>query len=307
MNNLKKMIKSHGKKAILVFLLLGLASTGLLIGCSEDEDPVVVASKPHSEQYILGEMISILIEEHSDIPVERNFGIGGGTSNIHPALLEGEIDIYPEYTGTSWMFVLEEDLIEDPDELYQETKAAYEEEFELKWLDLYGFNNTYALAIDEAVAEERGIETYSDLAEESEDLSFGAEYDFYERDDGYDALVEHYGFNFDQEVELDIGLKYQAIEQGEVDVINAFSTDGLLSAYDLRVLEDDQNFFPSYYAGTIIRMDTLEEHPELEEIINRLGDAITEDEMIAMNYRVEEENEDPEAVAREFLEEKGLI
>lgn len=307
MNNLKKKIQNHGKKAILVFLLLALVSTGLLIGCSDDGDTVVVASKPHSEQYILGEMISILIEEHSDIEVERNFGIGGGTSNIHPALLEGEIDIYPEYTGTSWMFVLEEDLIEDPDELYQETKAAYEEEFELKWLDLYGFNNTYALAIDEEIAEERGIETYSDLAEESDELSFGAEYDFYERDDGYDALEEHYGFNFDQEVELDIGLKYQAIDQGEVDVINAFSTDGLLSAYDLRVLEDDQNFFPSYYAGTIIRMDTLEEHPELEEIINRLGDAITEDEMIAMNYRVEEENEDPEAVAREFLEEKGLI
>jgi len=299
--------KSTMKKSIVLILLVALLGAGLLLGCSDDEDPVVVASKPHAEQYIIAEMLSILIEEHSDIPVERNFGIGGGTSNIHPAMLEGEIDIYPEYTGTSWMFVLNEDLIEDPDELYEATKAAYEEEFELKWLELYGFNNTYALAVDGDIAEEYDIHTYSDLAEVSGEITFGAEYDFYERDDGFDALAEHYGFAFDREVELDIGLKYQAIEQGEVDVINAFSTDGLLSAYNLRVLEDDRFFFPSYFAGTVIRMETLERYPELEGILNRLSNTITDEEMIEMNYRVEEENEDPEAVAREFLEEKGLI
>ncbi len=307
MKSVKYYLKVTKKKSIILLLLIGLLSAGLLIGCSDDEDPVVVASKPHAEQYILGEMISILIEEHSDIPVERNFGIGGGTDNIHPAMVSGEIDIYPEYTGTSWMMVLNEDLIEDPDELYEETKAAYEEEFELKWLELYGFNNTYALAVDGDIAEEYDLHTYSELAEVSGELTFGAEYDFYEREDGFDALAELYGFEFDREVELDIGLKYQAINQGEVDVINAFSTDGLLSAYNLRVLEDDQFFFPSYFAGTVIRMETLERHPELEEILNRLAGSITDEEMVEMNYRVEEENEDPEVVAREFLEEKGLI
>ncbi len=300
-------LKTRGGKVILLLLLISLVGGGFLLGCSDEGDPVVVASKPHAEQYILGEMLSLLIEEHTDIPVERNFGIGGGTSNIHPAMESGEIDIYPEYTGTSWMFVLNQDLIEDPDELYEETKAAYVEEFEMQWLDLYGFNNTYALAIAEEIAQEYDIYTYSDLAEVSGEITFGAEYDFYERDDGFDALAAQYGFDFQREVELDIGLKYQAVDQGEVDVINAFSTDGLLSAYDLRVLEDDQNFFPSYYAGTIIRMETLEAHPELEEVLNRLAGAITDEEMIEMNYRVEEENEDPEAVAREFLEEKGLI
>ena len=295
------------KKLMILILLVSLLSTGLLLGCSEEEESVVVGSKPHAEQYILGEMISILIEEHTDINVVRNLGIGGGTSNIHPAMLSGEIDIYPEYTGTSWMFVLNEDLIEDPQELYEATKAAYVEEFELQWLDLYGFNNTYALALDGDIAEEYGITTYSDLAEISSEITFGAEYDFYERDDGFDALVQRYGFNFQREVELDIGLKYQAIDQGEVDVINAFSTDGLLKAYNLRVLEDDQQFFPSYYAGTIIRMETLEQHPQLEEVLNQLSGNITDEEMIQMNYRVEEENEDAALVAREFLEEKGLI
>ncbi len=307
MENKKNYLNPTIKKSIILLLMVSLLGAGLLLGCGNDQDPVVVASKPHAEQYIIAEMISILIEEHSDIPVERNFGIGGGTSNIHPAMLSGEIDIYPEYTGTSWMFVLNEDLIEDPIELYDATKAAYEEEFELKWLELYGFNNTYALAIDEDIAAEYGIHTYSDLAEASGEIIFGAEYDFYERDDGFDALAEKYGFDFQREVELDIGLKYQAIEQGEVDVINAFSTDGLLGAYNLRVLEDDQFFFPSYFAGTVIRMETLEKYPELEEILNRLAGSISDEEMIDMNYRVEEENEDPEAVAREFLEEKGLI
>ncbi|WP_236660339.1 glycine betaine ABC transporter substrate-binding protein [Isachenkonia alkalipeptolytica] len=306
MKNSKSKFRPTMKKMFILVLIIGLLSTAL-IGCGNEEDPVVVASKPHAEQYILGEMLSILIEEHTDIPVERNFGIGGGTSNIHPAMVSGEIDIYPEYTGTSWMFVLNEDLIEDPEELYEATKAAYEEEFELQWLDLYGFNNTYALAIAEDIAEEHDIHTYSDLAAVSGEVTFGAEYDFYERDDGFDALAALYGFDFQREVELDIGLKYQAIDQGEVDVINAFSTDGLLSAYDLRVLEDDQFFFPSYFAGTIIRRETLEAHPELEEVLNRLAGNITDEEMIEMNYRVEEENEDPEAVAREFLEEKGLI
>ncbi len=292
--------------AILIILVLVLSMS--LVSCGNDEDEtIVVASKPHAEQYILGEMLSILIEEHTDLSVERNLGIGGGTSNIHPAVLAGDIDLYPEYTGTSWMFVLNEDLIEDPEELYQKTKEAYMEEFDIAWLDLYGFNNTYALAVSREIADEYQLNTYSDLAEVSSELRFGAEYDFYERDDGYDALVAHYGFNFQREIELDIGLKYQAIGQGEVDVINAFSTDGLINAYDLKVLEDDQRFFPSYFAGTVIRQETLDRYPELEEVLNRLGGMISDEEMIEMNYLVEEENQEADKVARDFLEMKGLI
>ena len=268
---------------------------------------VVVASKPHAEQYILAEMITLLIENHTDILVEKKLGIGGGTSNIHPGMINGEIDIYPEYTGTGLLFVLKEDLITDPQELYSHVKDRYEEEYEITWLDIYGFNNTYALAIKEEVANQYNLETYDDLAQISDQLVFGAEYDFFEREDGYNGLNEIYGFNFRDLKEMDIGLKYEAIGSGQVDVINAFSTDGLLLEYDLKVLEDNRNFFPSYQAATLIRKETLERYPELEEVLQMMSGQITDEDMIQMNYYVENENRDPEDVAEEFLREKGLI
>lgn len=296
------MIKKIGIMILMLSLVLSLS------GCKSDEDKtVVVASKPHSEQYILAEMISQLIEAETDIKVEKKLGIGGGTANIHPALLAGDIDIYPEYTGTGWLFVLKEDLINDPNELYESVKNKYQEEYNVSWLDLYGFNNTYALAIDRTLAEELNINTYSDLAKVSDKLTFGAEYDFYEREDGYPGLVETYGFNFKDTVELDIGLKYEAIGSDQVDVINAFSTDGLLKKYDLKVLVDDKNYFPSYHATTLVRNETLEKYPELEEVLNKLANQISDDEMVQLNYYVENDNRDPEVVAREFLQSKGLI
>ncbi len=119
----------------------------MMTGCTQEEKKVVVASKPHSEQYILAEMITQLIEAHTVIIVEKKLGIGGGTANIHPAMTKGEIDIYPEYSGTGWLFVLKQELVNDPKELYEKTKEMYKNEYNIEWLDLYGFNNTYALAI----------------------------------------------------------------------------------------------------------------------------------------------------------------
>jgi len=310
------MYKKIGILIIALFLVMGIVS-----GCGnddtettteetleKDEDKsITIGTKPMTEQYIIGEMIKQLVEENTDINVEMKSGIAGGTSNLHPALTSGEVDLYPEYTGTGWMFVLKNDLIEDPDEMYEETKKAYEEEFNVIWLEQYGFNNTYTLAIDGEKAKELNIETYSDLANKSDELTFGAEYDFYERDDGYNELVEEYGLNFKDTKEMDIGLKYKAIESKEVDVINAFSTDGLLDEYKLRVLEDDKNFFPSYYATTIVRKETLDKYPELEEVLNKLGGQISEEEIRKLNNKVEGKNEEPKDVAEEFLKEKGLL
>jgi glycine betaine/choline ABC-type transport system substrate-binding protein len=179
--------------------------------------------------------------------------------------------------------------------------------YNMVWLDRYGFNNTYALAMPMTMADELGIETYSDLGKASSGLVFGAEYDFYERDDGYEALAEIYGFDFKDKKELDIGLKYQAVGTGEVDVINAFSTDGLIQEYEMKVLVDDQLYFPAYQAATVIRGETLEKYPELEDVLNMMSGIISDDEMVEMNYRVEKLNDDPAVVAREFLEMKGLL
>jgi len=292
------------KKVVLAsFLILIML---LSFGCAGEEKKVVIASKPMTEQYIIVEMLTYLIEENTDISVEQKMGIGGGTSNIHPAMVKGEIDIYPEYTGTGWLFVLKEEPISDPDLLYEAVKERYLSEYGIVWSEPYGFNNTFGLAVKEDLADELNLKTYSDLAKFSNRLSFGAEYDFFEREDGYPGLVKTYGFDFKKTTELDIGLKYEAIGSGEVDVINIFSTDGRLKEYGLKVLEDDKNFFPSYYCATLIRQETLEKYPELKEILSLLDGQINNDEMTTMNYLVEIEKKDPKEVALNFLEEKGL-
>jgi len=293
------------KKIFTLILIIFIAA--ILVGCDQDEKKVVIASKPVTEQYILAEMLTLLIEEHTDFKVEKKLGIGGGTSNIHPAMLKGEIDIYPEYTGTGWLFVLKEELIADPDELYEAVKKQYEEEFGILWLDIYGFNDTYALAVKNEIAKKYSLETYDDLAKVSNQLTFGAEYDFFEREDGYNGLKDTYGLNFKDTKEIDIGLKYEAIGSNQVDVINAFSTDGLLKEYDLKVLEDNKNFFPAYQAATLIREETLEKYPELRAVLDKLAGKISEDEMILLNFYVDKEKQDPKEVARDFLKEKGLI
>lgn len=291
--------------------LLSVVLIGLLIllasGCQTTEKKVVIASKPMAESYIIAEMMGQLIEANSDIKVEYKLGIGGGTSNIQPAMEAGEIDMYPEYTGTGWLFVLKNDLVTDPAELYAGVKKEYQEKYQFKWLDLYGFNDTYALAMDKAKADAMGINTFSELAAQSSNLVLGSEYDFYEREDGYPGLVKAYGFNFKETKELDIGLKYKAIGEGKVDVINNFSTDGLLAEYDLKVLKDDKNFFPAYQAATVIRQQTLDKYPELEGILNKLAGQISDQEMQQMNYDVEKENRDAGDVATEFLKAKGLL
>jgi len=286
---------------------LGIIMILSLAGCGAKTKKVVIASKPMTEQYILAEMMSQLIEANTDIKVEKKLGIGGGTANIQPAMEKGEIDIYPEYTGTGWLFVLKKDLISDPNKLYEEVKKEYMNKYKIKWLGLYGFNDTYALAIKKTTADKLNINTYSDLVTKGSNLKFGAEYDFYEREDGYKGLQKTYGFNFKDKTELDIGLKYEAINSDKVDVINAFSTDSLLKKFDLKVLEDDKNFFPSYFASTLVREETLKKYPELENVLNKLEGKISNDEMIQMNYEVEKEKKDPKEVAKEFLKSKGLL
>ncbi|WP_035355269.1 glycine betaine ABC transporter substrate-binding protein [Acetobacterium malicum] len=294
-------MKKWSSLALIVVLVF------LAAGCQTEEKKVVIASKPMAESYIIAEMMGQLIEANSDIKVEYKMGIGGGTSNIQPAMETGEIDMYPEYTGTGWLFVLKNDLVTDPQTLYEGVKSQYQEKYNFVWLDRYGFNDTYALAMDKTKADSMGINTFSDLAAQSAGLVLGSEYDFYEREDGYPGLVMAYGFNFKETKELDIGLKYKAIGEGQVDVINNFSTDGLLAEYDLKVLKDDKGFFPAYEAATVIRQETLDKYPELEAILNQLAGQISDEEMQQMNYFVEKENRDAGDVAAEFLKAKGLL
>ena len=293
------------KKAIL--LMLSISMLFILTSCGSDQKKVVIASKPHTEQYILAEMLTQLIEIHTDIKVEKKLGIGGGTANIHPAMLKGEIDIYPEYTGTGWLYVLKNDPLQNPEELYTNVSKEYAEKFNIQWLGLYGFNNTYALAVNKSVAEKYQLKTSTDLAKISQGLIFGAEYDFFEREDGLKGLEKKYRLKFKDTKEMDIGLKYDAIHSEQVDVINVFSTDGLLKKYELKVLQDDREFFPRYQAATLIRNETIKKYPEIETVLSKLTGQINDQEMTELNYQVEVEKKEPAAVAREFLQKKGLL
>ncbi len=288
--------------------ILALLLVVVVAGCAGGaRKKVVVASKPHTEQYILAEMLAQLIEKHSDIKVERKFGIGGGTANIHPAMVKGEVDIYPEYTGTGWLYVLKREPLSDAQAVYRQVGEEYRRQFKIKWLGLYGFNNTYALAMPRALAEQWQLETFSDLARHSDAFTFGAEYDFFEREDGYNGLVKAYGFRFKGRKDMDIGLKYEAVKSGQVNVINAFSTDGQLQQYQMKVLRDDRNYFPTYYAATLVKEETLQKYPELEGVLNRLNGKISDQEMTDLNYQVEIDKKEPAAVATQYLQRKGLL
>ncbi|MFA6907081.1 MAG: glycine betaine ABC transporter substrate-binding protein, partial [Sphaerochaeta sp.] len=228
------------------YMLCLLMVASLLAGCTKkSEEVVVIASKPVTEQFILAEMLTFLIEEHTDLSVKQTLGIGGGTSNIHPALLKGEIDLYPEYTGTGWLFVLKQAPIQDAAMLYEQVKKAYHEQMQLHWSGLYGFNNTYGVAVAESVARQYNLKTVSDLAQVSDKLVFAANPDFLERDDGFIGLTKAYGLTFKAIQEIDIGLRYEAVKSEGVDVITVFSTDGRLKEEPVMVLDDDRGYFTS--------------------------------------------------------------
>ncbi len=277
----------------------------LLAACNGKENTINLATKPMTEQLIVGSMVQQLIEEESDLKVNVTDGVGGGTSNIQPAMEKGEFDLYPEYTGTGWNQVLKEESIYD-ESLFLELESGYEE-MDLSWRGLLGFNNTFGLAVDKDVAEKYDLKTYSDLAKVSDQLTFGAEYDFFEREDGYSALQETYGLDFQSTTDLDIGLKYDAMAEDQIDVMNIFTTDGQLSQADVVVLEDDKGLYPSYLCGFVVRNEVLKKHPELEDILKKLENTITDKDMAEMNYKVEVLKEEPGDVAHDHLKKLGLI
>lgn len=286
---------------ITTFILIATA----LVGCGNKETTINMATKPMTEQYILGSIMKTLIEQDTDLSVNVTTGVGGGTSNIHPAMEKGEFDFYPEYTGTAWNAVLKKDSLYD-ESMFDELQKGYDD-MGMTWVGMTGFNNTYGIVVTKEIADKYNLKTYSDLAAIANELTFGAEYDFFEREDGYQALCDTYGLSFKDTKDMDIGLKYDAIKQKQVDVMNIFTTDGQLSVSEVVVLEDDKGLYPSYLCGFIVRNEILDKYPELQSIFDKVNNLITDAEMAELNYKVEGEGIDPETVAQEFLKEKGLL
>lgn len=306
----KKARKKHKKRKIVTigFLILFCAAfIGYQAYSSSDrKNTIVIGSKNFTEQLIVGNMLADVIEAKTDLKVKRKLNLGG-TQVAFTALQNGDIDAYVEYTGTGLVNILDEEVDGTPDDVYQEVKEQFNEKYDLQWLEPLGFNNTYAIAVKQETAEEYGLATISDLAEVSDQLIFGPTIEFPNRTDGLIGLEEVYQLYFKEVDPIDGSLRYTALMNGESDAIDAFSTDGLLEKYDLVVLEDDKDFFPPYYAAPLIRNAVLEEHPELEDVINTLAGALSDDTMRNLNYRVDDLQETPEDVAEDFLEENHLL
>lgn len=292
------------KKLAALFLSAAL-TVPLLAGCSSG-DKIVIGSKNFTENEILAEMMAQLIEKNSNIKVERKINMGG-TLVCFEAIQKGQIDLYPEYTGTGLMEELKLPVNSDPDAVYQTVSTEFQKQFQITWLKQFGFNNTYALALPETVAQANHIESISDLVPYAKDYVFGGEQEFFNRDDGYPGLVDTYGLTFKSTSKMDVSLKYQAVSQGKVQVTDAFTTDGQLKALNLRVLKDDKQFFPPYYAAPIVRSDTLKKYPQLEDLLNKLGGLIDDQTMQDLNYKADNEHQSIEQVSSDFLKAQGLI
>ena len=286
---------------LVVFLLSIAALFHLNPLSSKNSETIIVASKPTSEQFILGEIISQTIENNTDIKVIRKFGIGGGTTNIQPAMLSKDLDVYVEYTGTSWLNVLKKDLPENHLINFEELNKIYESQFKLKWLGLLGFNNTYGLAISNNDSEKENILSYSDLAVKSGDFTFGAEFDFFERSDAFPGLKKMYPFQFKNLEEMDINLRYKAFEEDKINAVDVFTTDAQIKNLNLKVLRDDKNYFPNYEAGIVIHQEILEKYPKVEKLLSQLAGKISTEKMQELNYEVEIEKKSPAEVAKNFI------
>lgn len=270
-----------------------------------EDGTIVVASKQFTEGRLLSEIMAQLLEARTDLKVERRMDLGG-TRIVFDALKAGEIDVYPEYTGTGLLEILGEPRAGGAQATYEKVKEEFRRQFGLVWLEPMGFNNSYALTMTRKRADELGIRTISDL-EGHPSLRMGISLEFLNRADGWKALVEAYGLKMTDVRGMQHGLAYEAISQGQIDVTDAYTTDGKLERYGLVVLEDDRAFFPPYYAAPVVREEVLRKHPEVEKVLNLLAGSLTDAEVQKLNYRIEEGKEAFPTVARSFLESRGLI
>jgi osmoprotectant transport system substrate-binding protein len=295
------------------FVFVLLISTLILSACAPAQSPqgartVVIGSKDFTEQFIVAEMYAQLLENEG-FTVERKLNLGG-TPIAHEAIMNGDIDLYPEYTSTGLLTMFKLYPIQDAQEIYTTVKRGYEQQYGLTWLTPSPFNDTQALAMTKEVAAQYGIQTYSDLAQKAPELILGGPAEFLEREDGLQGLQQAYGgFQFKEVKQLGTGsLRYQALLEGQVDVVVAFGTDGAIKGNDLLLLVDDKVFYPIYNVAPVVRQDTLEKYPQIEKILNDFAPLLTDDIMSGLNWQVDgPEAKEPADVARAFLIEKGLI
>lgn len=283
-----------------------LAIASLLAACGSPAKPVRVGSKDFTEEFIVGNMYALLLEANG-IPVERKLNLGG-TPILQQALVSDQVDVYPEYTGTGLLTVLKLPTNTNASQVYNTVRDEYKKQFNLAWLTPAPMNNTQALAMKKDVAAKFGIKTISDMAAKASELTMIGPPEFEQREDGLPGIQKAYGdFKLKKYLAVDPGLRYEGLVNGQADVTVAFGTDGQIAAYDLLVLQDDKGLFPPYQIAPVVRQQALDANPKITEILNKLAPLLTDAEMQRLNFEVDGKKREPADVAKEFLQQKGLI
>lgn len=299
----EKIKKERRRNKIIVIatiIVIGLLFLSEIDFSKKSEDTIRVGSKDFTEQEILCYMTSHAIENNTDINVETECNLGGAQV-VFSALTNDNIDLYIDYAGTDYTDILDHKPISDVDKVYKTIKKEMKQKYNIEVLDQMAFNNTYALAVTKETAEQYNLKTISDLTRVSNELTIAPTLEFINREDGLPGLKKAYGLEFKDTIGIDGSPRYTALQNNNAQVIDAFTTDGLLRKFNLVVLEDDKNFFPPYNAIPLVRGDTLKEYPEIEDILNKLGTYLTDEVMQDLNYQVDELGNSPEQVAINYL------
>ena len=288
-------------------LLLLAALTLLLPACGPPrESRIVIGSKNFTEQAILGEMFAQRLEAKTKLQIERRFYLAGSFI-CHQAILSGRIDMYPEYTGTALTAILKENPQGTAETVYARVKSEYERRFGLTLSPPLGFNDTFAIVLRGDDAHRLNLQTISQAASYTPQWRAGFGYEFMERPDGYKGLAATYKLHFAEPPRImDLGLLTRALKEKQVDLIASNTTDGLIPALDLAILEDDRHYFPPYEAVAIMRQATISRHPEVQRVLSELAGKISDQDMQDLNYAVDGRHRDIKEVVREFLRKKGL-
>lgn len=291
-------------KKFFALALLAVCLMVSIVACQSGGDRVVIGSKNFTEQNILGEILAQQIERKTNLKVDRRLNLGG-TFICLTAIQKGEIDIYPEYTGTAYNAILKLGANSDPKETLETVKSRFQRDFKLLWSKPFGFNNSFAMVIRGEDARKYKLQTLSQAAAQTPKWRAGFGPEFLNREDGFPGLAKRYNLKFSQKPKvMDLGLLYRSLNDKQVDIVAGNTTDGLLSTLDLTVLKDDKQYFPPYEAAAVVRQETLQKHPELKEVLDQLGGLISDQTMQELNFRVDGKKEDIKAVVRDFLKSK---
>lgn len=279
----------------------------LAAGCRPRLSGTTIGSKNFTEQLILGELLAQYLEPVARRGIDRRFYLAG-TYICHQALLAGRIDMYVEYTGTALAAVLKEKQFSGHEGVFDLVKREYARRFNLEVLPPLGFDNSFAIVMRGPDARRLRVSKLSEIGQYAQQLRMGVGYEFLERPDGYHGLTARYGLNFAQNPRvMDLGLMYRALESGQVDLIAAANTDGLIAALDLVVLEDDLHYFPPYDAVPIVRPECLRSSPEIAAALQRLSGRLTAQDMRSLNYAIDGEKKDVVVLVRDFLARKKFF